>query len=582
MAVFSGTIKNPVIVPTNTTTTPFSGAVVTDPIPSTENITVQLTPYYYGQSLGTLSDPMGGGSFDPATNTFTEAAFATGTPTSATQILNRLIYTPPSLSNGNATTVNATISVGDGITNSVDPNVIQIDTTSPPLIADTVANEPVASGSTIRPFGAVQIRDYNLGYSATDTATITLTDGGVATDADGLLTGIGLSKTGVGTYALGLTGYYNIASELQQLIFTPALVPAGQTRTTAFELNVADPAAGLSTDDKTTSVLVIGPPGPGPTPPVPPLITGTSGDQTVAPGNAIKPFNGVSVTDPNASPSDSAVIAVLGGGTLSGNGITPTGGGNYSIAASSPAGLTAILNAASFTPPPLNGQGSNTSFIALEVTDAGQTAIDTKTAIQQVPPPPASSVFTVTNQTTGLQFDTSGDPYPGPIPGIVRELIDITPDNLNIVANTPNVFIHSGSGDDAINVSKANGNNILDGSSGSNFLTGGTGNDTFFLDTRDATTETFSTVVNFHSGDNATVFGVNASDFTLTELDNQGAPNAKGLDFSFTAAGKPSANLVLAGFSTADIASKRLIIGSGTNPAQNGLPPSDYFNIEVK
>ena len=94
MAAFSGTIKNPVIVPTNTTTTPFSGVVVTDPIPSTENITVQLTPYYYGQGLGTLSDPMGGGSFDPATNTFTEAAFATGTPTSATQILNRLIYTP--------------------------------------------------------------------------------------------------------------------------------------------------------------------------------------------------------------------------------------------------------------------------------------------------------------------------------------------------------------------------------------------------------------------------------------------------------------------------------------------------------
>ena len=55
------------------------------------------------------------------------------------------------------------------------------------------------------------------------------------------------------------------------------------------------------------------------------------------------------------------------------------------------------------------------------------------------------------------------------------------------------------------------GNNILDGGTGSNFLTGGSGNDTFYLDDRAPDSPIWSTIVNFHSGDEATVWGVTCS-----------------------------------------------------------------------
>ncbi len=67
-----------------------------------------------------------------------------------------------------------------------------------------------------------------------------------------------------------------------------------------------------------------------------------------------------------------------------------------------------------------------------------------------------------------------------------------------------NVFIHTGSGDDAIQVSS--GQNVLDGGLGSNFLTGGTGTDTFFTDARNPGV-VWNTIRGFHAGDAATLWG---------------------------------------------------------------------------
>src|SRR5438105_702891 len=52
--------------------------------------------------------------------------------------------------------------------------------------------------------------------------------------------------------------------------------------------------------------------------------------------------------------------------------------------------------------------------------------------------------FAVADITTGQFAATSGDAYTGPVAGIDRELVLITPDNLNISGITPNPFIHSG------------------------------------------------------------------------------------------------------------------------------------------
>jgi len=602
MATFADTTKNPVAVPTGKTVTPFSSIVVTDPIGLTETVSVTLGPYYYSPNsdLGTLTDPSGGGSFNATTKTFTETALVVGTPTAATQILSRLVYTPPTLSNGTSTSVRANVSVN----NFADPNSVIVQTVTPPAISGTVANEPAASGSTIRPFGAVQVNDdnyntYYYNYSAPKTtAFITVTDAGIPTDADGLLSGIGLGKTGVGTYTITEAANYTVQSYLSGLVFTSTAVLPGGTRSTAFELNVKDTGTALSTDDKTTSVLVIGP-GAGP-----PLIAGTSGDQTVTSDKSISPFSGVTISDTNANPLDSATLTVSGGGTLSGDGLIAGAPGVYTVSATSPTNLTSVLDKISLIPPALNNQPSATLKITLSVADGTQTATDTKTMIKEVAPPPPPVIepganppgsspgpipvpdpnpgptpppanFTVADQTTGQQFLASGDSYTGPVAGIQHQYINLTLDSLNVTATAPNCFIHTGSGNDAINVSKTNGTNVLDGGTGSNFLVGGSGNDTFFVDDRAATTDIWSTISSFHAGDAATIYGVMSSGFTLDWEDNQGTTGYTGLTLHASAPGKAVASMTLVGYTNADRINGRLTVSFGNDPASN----SNYMYV---
>jgi Ca2+-binding RTX toxin-like protein len=144
------------------------------------------------------------------------------------------------------------------------------------------------------------------------------------------------------------------------------------------------------------------------------------------------------------------------------------------------------------------------------------------------------------------------------------EFIDPISDNLNVTANVPNVFIHTGSGEDAIDVSHANGNNVLDGSTGSNFLVGGSGDDTFFVDDRSPSADIWSTVAHFHAGDAATIFGITQKGFTTTWVDGQGATGYTGLTLHVTASGAPTASLTLAGFSTADLSNGRISTSWGT------------------
>ncbi|HBK05356.1 MAG TPA: hypothetical protein DDZ81_05770 [Acetobacteraceae bacterium] len=187
--------------------------------------------------------------------------------------------------------------------------------------------------------------------------------------------------------------------------------------------------------------------------------------------------------------------------------------------------------------------------------------------------------FSVVNTTTGATGISGGLPYSGPVAGLQHEYINITTDSLNITATTPNSFIHTGSGTDAIDVSGVNGTNVLDGGGGSNFLVGGTGHDTFFLDARGATSNIFSTVDNFHAGDDATIFGVDATDFTLSTIDNAGAPGHTGVAIGFSATGKPTVNMVIAGYTVADLASGRLAGSFGTTTAGPGAPAATYFTV---
>jgi Ca2+-binding RTX toxin-like protein len=153
------------------------------------------------------------------------------------------------------------------------------------------------------------------------------------------------------------------------------------------------------------------------------------------------------------------------------------------------------------------------------------------------------------------------------------------PDNLNITATTPNWFIATGGGNDAIAVSS--GINVLDGGTGSNFLTGGIGDDTFFVDDRGAAAPIWSTVNNFHPGDAATIWGVAPSDFDLSWVNGQGATGYTGLTLHATAAGVPTASLTLAGFTRAALYDGEITVSFGTTAATNGLSGSTYMYVHA-
>jgi Ca2+-binding RTX toxin-like protein len=185
-----------------------------------------------------------------------------------------------------------------------------------------------------------------------------------------------------------------------------------------------------------------------------------------------------------------------------------------------------------------------------------------------------------TNMTTGQSSTPFMMPYDGPVIGLQEQFVAITPDNLNIAAATPNVFLHSGSGMDGLTA--YSGDNVLDGGSGSNFLIGGIGNDTFYMDDRNPDSPVLSTIVNFHQGDAATVWGVNASGFKMITMDDQGAAGAKGVDLLFSKPGQPDVSFILAGYTKDDLTSGKLNLAYGHTADWNGYPGSDYLTVTVK
>jgi len=202
--------------------------------------------------------------------------------------------------------------------------------------------------------------------------------------------------------------------------------------------------------------------------------------------------------------------------------------------------------------------------------EAGMTPLNHLPQSDQMP---GVAIYDTT--TNSVVADTLSHVYQGPVAGLQTEFIDITTDSLNITALKPNAFLHTGAGNDAIDVSKVGGTNVLDGGQGSNFLVGGAGADTFFVDARNAPSDTWSTVVGFHGGDAATLFGVSQAADRLDWSDNGGAVGATGLTLHAYAAGKAPASITLAGFSQADLTSGKLTTSFGN------VGGSDYLYLHA-
>lgn len=199
----------------------------------------------------------------------------------------------------------------------------------------------------------------------------------------------------------------------------------------------------------------------------------------------------------------------------------------YSYAETSASGgtLTLTNNGANVAQLNLDGSYQTNSF-NLAFTDLGFGLSTTQiTTIQAAGP----QIFHVTDAALNLSTTDAGVAYTGPVSYLQNQFIWSSPDAVAISAGAPNVFLKGGSGGDALEVSS--GQNVLDGGGGSNFLVGGTGTgsqDTFFVDGRGGV-NTWSTIVNFHEGDQATIFGFKSGVSTLPYTASDGAAGYTGL-----------------------------------------------------
>ena len=186
---------------------------------------------------------------------------------------------------------------------------------------------------------------------------------------------------------------------------------------------------------------------------------------------------------------------------------------------------------------------------------------------------PATLAFA--NATTGAAGSTALAAVGAGAPDyLMFQYIYAGSDNIAFSTSAPSVFIHAGSGNDAIQASS--GSNVLDGGAGSNFLTGGSGTDTFFTDAR-APGVVWNTLRNFHAGDAATLWGFVPGVSTYWwEPGITGAPGNEGATLRANIVGGAGrmgdgidASITFAGMSVAQ--AKTLQIATGTQQAGSYL-----------
>ena len=254
---------------------------------------------------GVLSN-LGGGIYDSGTGIYT----VSGTPGQVQAALRGLIFHPTEnqTTPGQIVTTGFALTVADAFVSVADTatSVVALSVEDAATIAGTVAGQAVADNATLHPLAAVAIADPDFG--ATEAVTLTLTaSGGGATDANGLLSGAGLIKTGVGTYTLAAGSPASVSAALASLTFTPTAnqVLPGQTVTTGLSIAVDDGFL-VSTDAATSIVATSVNDGP--------VITVVGPAQT--PGNAgpLRIFAGVVVTDADFGAQDGAAIVTRNAG----------------------------------------------------------------------------------------------------------------------------------------------------------------------------------------------------------------------------------------------------------------------------
>jgi len=342
----------------------FSGVTLADGNagPQTETLTV---------SSGTLN-----GSFsDSAGGTISNGVFTdTGSIATVQADLQALVFTPAAGQTAPAVSTNVTITLGDTAGASTTDTATVTAVTQPLAIAGTASGQTLLDTGTIAPFAAVALSD-DLTAPQTETLTVTSAslNGTLSDSAGGTITD--------GTYTVS-GDIATVQADVQALVFTPTpnQVAPGDTISTGFTLALSD-GSGASTTDTSTSVTVTAAN-------VTPSFGGGTTVQSVALDGTITPFTGVTISDAAYSASETLTILLTDGGvatdadgTLSGTGLTETSPGTYTLAAGTPAAVTAALQALQFTSSvALNGTA--TTLFTLSLSDNhGTSATDTITTV---------------------------------------------------------------------------------------------------------------------------------------------------------------------------------------------------------
>ena len=287
-----------------------------------------------------------------------------------------------------------------------------------PAIAGGPGSVSASDNTAQTLYGGTTVTDATAG--ATTSATISVLSGGAATDANGVWSGAGLTKTGVGTYSLAATTPASLTSELQKLTFTPTAhqVAPGGTVTTNIELAVVDGSSGADSNATLTETAQY----------TAPTITGVPASQSGTDSSSGAVFGSATVTDPDNGASTSATIKLTANGTatdangvLSGTGLTHTGTGTYTLAATSPATLTSELDALKFTPTAHQvapggtvttgfslsvAEGTTSSSAATSVTETAQSTAPTISGVPASQSGTDSSSGAVFGSTTVTDPDT--------------------------------------------------------------------------------------------------------------------------------------------------------------------------------
>ena len=415
---------------------------------------------------------------------------------------------------------------------------------TPPVLTGLPSLTTTTDDASVAPLTSLTLADPDAGQVLS--AQVVLSNAG-----DGLLTNLG-----GGQYDAAL-GHYQVSgpadavqAALRGLIFVPTAhqLAFGAGRATTLAVQVSDGAGGVAA--AASGVMALGAD-------TPPSIGGAVAGQATTTTQASLPLAGLTRADSDIGQVETLQVQVMPGlGRLGGTlGFYDPATGTYTAHGTVDA-LQADARGLVFTPA---GAGDATLAVTLD-DGAGGAVRDATTAVHVQATADTAGVaqhFLQLPSATFLanagrqQTTLVGEQYDGPVSYLRSQLIYDSAGPAVIVAHTDNAFIKSFSGFCAIQV--AGGRNVVDAGPGSNFIVGGAGDDTFFLNGSQGAV-TWDTITGFHPGDTVTLFGFHAGTSSFAWTDAEGAAGYTGrtIHADLTGDGGITASLTFAGTTAAD------------------------------